>query len=693
MITSIIHIVQVWHRIRIGLCVVILITALGYTNVIAQNNSCAKIKNKQAIELYESALEVLRINQTEGYELLMQATAIEPKYVEAHYLLADIDYQKAQKAVRFMQSYSPEEVKLNINDLYDNAIKHFVKVIEHCPRYDDYAAYFYLGNCYSYLKDYPNAERYYATFIRNSKEHREQVNDADYALKRIKVFFDLRNNPVPFEPKSLKGGLCTADDEFLPLLSPDGEIMFYTRRFKKDLQYSNIQKTVEEFAYSQAIVCAECEVDSFAPGKPMPAPFNQGRLQGGVSVTIDNSHLFITICEFIRVDNTSYKNCDIYTSDFIDGEWSPLRNLGPNINGRESFEAQPSITADGKVLYFASVRESGYGKSDIYYSIKDDNGNWGKARNMGPVINTPGDDKTPFIHYDNSTLYFASDGHLGMGKLDIFIAKFDSVAGWTTPVNIGYPINNEDDEFGLIISADGKKMYFSSNQLDGMGGLDIYSAELYTEARPKKVLFVKGQITDNQGRTVTDAKVELRSVQTRKKTEGMVDRSTGKYAVAVEIKKDEEFILTAKKKGYVYSSVYINPNEKLFEIPKIVNLDVKPIGNGLVYELKDVNFASGSATLDMASKVYLDYLIEFLKENPTVYIDLQGHTDNIGNDESNRNLSNKRAKTVMNYLTETGITAERLSHQGFGESKPIATNNTPEGRALNRRTEFMITRK
>ncbi|MCK4664026.1 MAG: PD40 domain-containing protein [Bacteroidales bacterium] len=652
-------------------------------HVFAQKDKlCVQIKNKKAISLFNEAVNKLNYNYHEAYLLFKKVIEIEPYYVDAYYIIADINYRNALKALTDIH-----EIR-KLDAYYTKAEKNFLKVTCLCPSFQDYTANFYLGEFYYDSKNFSKAKEYFDVFIENSKEHPDEKRKAKTILKNINIYLNLVENPVVFNPVSING-VCTKNDEFLPLISPDGEYAFYTRRYKKITRNSYTPKIVEEFTYSIKNNNILGENNSYTYGVPMPLPFNDGRNQGAVSITIDNKVLFITICDFVQVNNRPYKNCDIYYSVFDNGNWSTIINLGNNINAYNTWEGQPSVSSDGNILYFASAREGGFGGIDIYKSIKDENGNWRKAINLGDLINTKGDDKSPFIHSDNHTLYFSSNGRYGMGGFDIYYSEFCNNE-WSEPVNIGYPINTKDDDIGFIVSADGKMACFSSNKIDGVGGWDIYSFELYEDARPKDVLFVKGQLMDDKGDILTDAKVHLKNVQTSRITDGLVDKMTGKYAVAVSYKKDDEFIMTVKKKHFAFNSEYIVPSEDKFEEPAKIDFEVKPIEVGTNVKLNNIYFAFDIDTLDKKGKVVLDNFIEFLNENPTVKIKIGGHTDNIHDADYNLVLSNRRAKTVHDYLLDNDVQSKRVSYDGFGERKPIADNNTSKGRALNRRTEFII---
>jgi len=666
---------------------------LNLTNLYAQDdNPCNEITNRKAVKLFNEAMQKIgprRITNDETYGLLIESIKAEPEYTDAYYVLGEINYKKAQKALQNTSEFK------QIEFYNKNFIKYFSKVIEYCPQYNDYSAYFFLGKYFYEIHDFKKSKEYLEVFKKNSKID-SSVVIAKKMCKHIDTYYELVNNPVPFNPVKVEG-VNTNEDEYLPLISPDGEYIFYTHEYVKKT-YSK-STFVEEFTYSERTNINDSTKEIFSGGSPMQKPFNQGINQGAVSITIDNNHLYISLCEPVKYTNDqneqeTYINCDIYVSDKVNDEWQALKNLGPNINGRLSWEGQPSISSDGKTLYFASSREGGYGAIDIFYSTKDNKGNWTKAKNMGNVINTYGNDKSPFIHSDSQTLYFSSDGRYGVGGFDIYFSKYIDDK-WTEPKNIGYPINDENDNLGFIVSTNGKKAYFSSNNVDSVNSdFNIYSFDLYDAARPQKVIFTKGQLEDDKGNILTDAKIIAKSTLTSKITEGMVDSSSGKYALAVSYTKGEDFTLMAKKDSFAFSSAYIKTDEAKIDKPIKINLDVAPIEIGKTVKINNIQFETNEAVFDRASKVVLDNFADFLRENPKIKIEIHGHTDNVGNDQSNQSLSEKRAKSVRDYLVFVGIDSKRIiAYKGYGESKPITTNDTPEGRALNRRTEFVIVDK
>jgi len=667
----------------------LLIFVFFFTPLYSQNkSSCKEIKNVKAKNLYEAAISRIDYDERSAAELLLQAIEEEPEYIDAVYVLADYYYQKAIRVynTRDYNQYRSLEI------YYSRSEKYFTQIIKLCPAYNNWLAHYFLGEFYYDIKNFQSSRDLLNIFLEHHKKLNGYIENAKRMVNNIDLFYSIVDNPVEFNPKPLNG-VCSKYDEFLPLISPDGDYALYTRRYPKQDKNSIVVKLVEEFIVSERISSDHSIIDTFSRGQIMSYPFNDGRNQGGVSVSIDNNHLYITICEFTRVKNFPYKNCDIFYSSFTNDKWSTPINMGNLINMKDSWEGQPSISADNKTLYFASNREGGLGEIDIYKTIKNDFGLWSKPINLGKAINTKKDDKSPFLHSDSQTLYFSSNGRFGMGGFDIFYSKLKEDGSWTEPRNIGYPINTHEDDIGFIVSTDGTKAYFSSNKLSGIGGHDIYVLNLPEDARPEKVLFIKGRLIDDLGNVLVDARVEVKNAQTLKVSRGLVDSLSGKYAVAVPVEEDEVYIMTVKKEEYTFNSQLINTNDTVYEKPVEVDFEVKPIEVGANVKLNNIYFAFNSAVLDEESKIVLDNFIEFLDENPTIKIRIDGHTDSIADYTFNQKLSEERAKTVYDYLLNKGLKPIRLSYKGFGETKPIDANRTETGRARNRRTEFVILEK
>lgn len=658
--------------------------ALCASTAIAQEDEgaadgCKQVENKKAVKLYEQGIDKKKYEKKERMDFLLKAIEMEPDYAEAHLAYAEGLIQRLRLDNK---PFKPAEPNL-------------MKVIENCPRLHS-NPYYYLGFSYYEQENWEEATKYLKQFIdftdddlkKFDKNYEFFLDQAKQMLKYSKFFSDIYKNPVPFEP-DLVAGICTEKDEVLPYISPDGEMALFTRRLyyqKKDMVFAT-DKLVELFTYSKR------KNGQFEEGKNMPPPFNQQANEGGATLTIDNKHLFYTIC---KDEGGAQMNCDIWYSDFVNGEWTELKNLGKP-NDPVYWDSQPTIGADGKTLFFSSDRKGGLGGQDLWMTIKDDvTGEWGAPVNLGPKINTPGNEKAPFMHSDSETLYFSSDGHPSVGGFDIYFVRKNDKKEWIEPKNIGYPINSKGDEIGFFVSTDGKYGYFASNEpgrVNGKvkGGYDVYQFELYKEARPEKVAFIKGAITTPEGQPVEGAKVEMKNARTKEKIDAVVDTTTGEYVGVVNLKQKDDIILTVKKDGYAFSSQVISVKEVTGpEKPIKADLETKEVKVGETYQLRNINYATASADLKSESEIVIEEFAEFLKANPTLEVQIQGHTDNVGNAQSNLALSSNRAYTVKGLLEEKGISGSRIKAVGYGSTKPIADNSTEAGRAKNRRTEFVI---
>lgn len=563
----------------------------------------------------------------------------------------------------------------------------FSKVIETCPGYNPYVHY-YLGEIAYSCEDFDGTIYHLGLFlkdvdkIKTDADYERAVNLLDYA----RFYQEMIKNPVPFQPRLVEG-ISTIENEYLAILSPDNQLAMFTRE-KKILPDRN--SLVQKSGYKEKFMYSMRDFEGrFPEGTEMPEPFNIYDNEGGATLTADNNTLYYTVCQ--RDEGSGYLNCDIWYSMYTNGFWNEIRNAGARINTADAWESQPAISSDGNTLYFVSDRKGGYGGYDIYRATKSVDGKWGAAVNLGPMINTSGNEKSPFIHADGKTLYFSSDGWMGLGGYDIFMTKKQEDGSFSKPKNLGYPINSPGDEVGFFVSTDGTTGFFGSNKIRDVGGWDLYAFDLYDKARPEKVLFIKGTIKDESSFEPVKARVELKNMETQRVNEVPVDSNTGNYVAIAPFTSD--YVMTIKKEGYVYESKYIAQTDTQFRKPIQVDMEVKPIELNKSYRINDIFFEFSSYTLTPESKAVLDQLIEFLELNQMLSIEIRGHTDAIGNDADNLILSENRAKSVYDYLIQNKIAASRLTYKGFGESMPVATNDTEEGRANNRRTCFVITRR
>jgi outer membrane protein OmpA-like peptidoglycan-associated protein len=373
----------------------------------------------------------------------------------------------------------------------------------------------------------------------------------------------------------------------------------------------------------------------------------------------------------------------------VGGKWTEPKNIGPPVN-TPHWESQPAFAADGRTVYFASNRPRGAGGIDIWKTKIDDDDRFSVPENIGPPINTPGDEVSPFIHPDGKTLYFASDGHLGMGGKDIFVSRLMDNNQWSEPQNLGYPINTIGDELNLIVNAKGNIAYFSSDKEGGFGGMDLYWFELDESIRPQSVTYLKGRVFDQKDRRPIEAVVELYDLSTGELFSSIKsDVVNGEFLVCIPT--NNSYALNVNKTGYLFFSENFDLVGVHSETePYHKDIPLKNINVGEIVVLKNVFFDTDKFDLKAESILELNKLVDLLKQNKSIKIEIGGHTDNQGSQAHNKTLSQNRAKAVYEYLISKNIDKSRLTYQGYGVEKPVATNDTPQGRTLNRRTEFKI---
>lgn len=635
------------------LTIIILLITL-HANAQKEPDLCPKSENKKANKYYEQAVSENKSGHDykKIQEYVAQATDEDTGFAAPLKLLGDIAYRK-------------EDFK-TMHVSYERAL-------EICP---DAGAeiYYRLGNYYYGLKKLAEAKKYFLGYREQGSNNENRSADVDNKLFRVQLML----HPVPYNPAPVKQ-ISTPDPEYLPIISADNELCFFTRRFQESSKGSLTPKQVEKFMIAHRQTNGE-----YDKGVPMLYPFNKSVSgnEGGATVTIDNTHLYFTL--------NDKGNFDICESTWNGKEWTEIKKLSAAINDPKQWDAQPCISPDGQTLYFTTYRDSINQTSDIYYSTKNTDGSWNKALPLKQV-NTTGNEKSPFMHPDNHTFYFSSDSLPGMGGYDIYMCRIDSTGKWSKPVNIGYPINTEGDEVGFFVSTDGRSGYFASNELKSAGGYDIFSFDIPATIKPERVLFIKGDVKNDENEIVTDAKIELKNIRTKEVINLNYDTVTGRYAQVLAFNND--YIMTVKKKGYAFNSQYFSNLDTSYNEPKKVDFTIQKIEVGTSYQLNHILFKTNNAELDSTSLNVLQDFALFLKDNPNVTISINGHTDNEGGPASNLTLSNNRAKTVYDYLVGIGISASRLTYKGYGQSRPVATNDTEEGKSQNRRTEFVIVSK
>lgn len=584
----------------------------------------------------------------------------EPKFIDAQFALARtyVDLRDFFKAERYF------EEALALDNMY-------------WP-----TAYFYLSAVEWTLDKYEEAAEHAGLFLKSGPQDDKTKREAEEILANATFAAEAIKHPVPFNPQPVGNGINTELDEYFPCLTADGEMMIFTRNM---LPANMFGQRAEDFYISRKVNGV------WQKAEPVEG-VNTALNEGAESISPDGSWLVFTACN--REGDGSVGMCDLYWSQLKSSGWTKPVPFSRAINSPE-WDAQPTIGADNKTLIFTSSRTGTSGSLDLWEAVRQPGGKWSKPQNLGPAINTKGDEHTPFLHPDGQTLYFASNKLPGMGGNDLFLARRQTDGTWGQPQNLGYPINTKGEEGMLVVSLDGLTAYFATNRPGGQGGIDIYQFELPQNLRPQPVTYARALVKDASTGYPLVARVEFTDLKTGQSHVTAFTREDGSFLVCLPAGK--EYALNVNKEKYLFYSENFNLTESAtFDKPFSLNIDLQPVSidptaaGSKPVVLRNVFFETGSAALLPESAAELDRLVVLLNDAPALKIQLNGHTDNVGDINSNQILSEARARAVYDYLIAKGTATERLKFKGFGETQPINTNDTPEGRGRNRRTEFVV---
>lgn len=665
------------------------------SNVLSQEEEegCGMSMNKKANKAYANAIDKKKYSFKERMHYFREAVELDPDFYLA----------------MWEKSFAQIKMSRSKNMPFQNTESTLKTVVENCPNIHS-AAYFFLGEINMNKGEFEEAANYYKQFIdfdsedskKFERRYEEQIETATNNYKLAQFLAYQYANPLPFNPKKVVPLSQEDSDEYLPAISPDNEVMLYTRKVEvKKNERDGIGATSDRIVEIERFSMSNLLNGEFEKGQAFGPPFNMDHRAnyGGAAITINNREIYYTECSPLQ----GKMNCDIFYSKYeyssIDGKgeptwhWTKPKSLGPNINTDQGWEAQPTISKDGQWLMYAVFREGTRG-IDIFQSQRQPNGTWGVGESMGEPINTSGHEKSPFFHSDDKTLYFASkNGHMGMGGYDVFVSRFED-GEWTVPLNLGYPLNTPQDEHGYVVSLDGKTAYFGSSSPFNSGGkgksIDLYRVELPKKIRPEKVMMVKGTVKTSSGEVPQDATVELRNTKTQEVESVKVDTRNGTYAAIVNVEDSADYMLTAKGTDVAFNNKLVKAPKEDEPVKAKVHVEVEESKMGQHITIENIHFRTNSADINAESKASLDALIAYMKEHPEFKISVEGHTDNVGDSKANLALSTDRAYSVMAYVQENGISSKRLKFKGWGSAKPVASNKTADGRAQNRRIEIVV---
>jgi outer membrane protein OmpA-like peptidoglycan-associated protein/Tol biopolymer transport system component len=627
---------------------------MGSLSLLAQRYNPEQVKPAAQAEYGKAVEKIQDGDLSAAMQLVEAALKLDPNFVDAYLSLGGLNAEKKQ----YKKAVELHTAARKIDSAY-------------CIEYNLPFAQALCG-----AGEFEKAAVVVAVFLQqpNLKSNAEKLGNKwkrsiDFALDWKAKH---SNDQYVFSPFNLGDSVNTKDSEYFPSVSVDGKELVFTRR---------LNNFNEDFYATQQLPNA-----GWSKARSLSGKINTENNEGAQCVSLDGEWLIFTGCNF----EGGLGSCDLWISYKTPQGWSEPENMGEAIN-TEFWESAPSLSPDKKDLYFASRRPGSLGAADIYVSHRLPNGRWGKAENLGESVNTKGEESSPFIHADNQTLYFLSDGHIGYGNTDLYLMRKDDNATWQAPVNLGYPINTVDAEGSLVVSADGKTAYYTSDRTDSRGGLDLYRFDLRKDIQPVQSFYVKGKVYDKKTNAGLPSTVELIDQANNRTLMQVQTDETGNYLMTLPTGKNYAFVVN--RKGYLfYSDVYALANNSFDSIYQ-KNIPLQPIEVKSSMVMKHILFENNQFTLLPVSMVELDKMVQLLQQNPTVKILVKGHTDNNGKAKDNQKLSTNRAQAVVTYLLQKGIEKTRLQFKGLGATQPIADNKTLAGKALNRRTEIEITAK
>ncbi len=616
--------------------------------------------------------------------------------LSTHSLHCQVMDSEDKKAIKFVEK-ADDQIKARE---FDEAVQNLKKAIKKDPKFS--SAYYKLANLYSFLRlidsSYSYYQRYFFVvdktkigsktalalssrfFQRGDYDLARQAFDfagieesmsAKDSLLNLSIDYAMESlaDPIELEIRPMDENINSFPLQYFPVMTIDRQKIFYTRRLGSGPQYD------------EDIVLSVRDGDVWAKPVSVSRNINSVYNEGACSVSADGNTMILTLCE----GRKTIGNCDLFISRFVD-DWSEPENMGREVNS-PFWDSQPSLSADGKTLYFSSNRSGGFGKRDLWVTQFEE-GSWTKPENLGPSINTPYDDTTPFIHFNSETLFFSSQGHTGMGGFDIYKTEEDA-GSWSSPSNLGYPINDHENQIGLFISSDGTEGFYTR---DENGRSIIYQMSLKSDSLVRrKTSYLTGTVRNSETNQPVLAQLFLYDLETQKRIYQTESNAVdGTYFVALNV--DGDYGLFTQAPGFLFKDEAINLKSNFDVTPDTLDIGLQPIAVGNKLILNNIYFDFDSDELQPKSFAELEEIASFLKAN-NVIVEISGHTDSVGAKEYNKDLSKRRAKTVYEALIATGVAKESMSYIGYGDEKPVAIDKKNGKNQLNRRIEFKIIKK
>ncbi len=625
----------------------------------------ASITDSKARGLYDKAQQLYRRDRQPQQALLIwnQLTDKYPEYGEPYLRKASLllilgDQAKALEAYKIGLSKLPVEAS-HATD------------------------YILLGRLAGTVGDYATVRTAYTNYLSTNPTDKKQVELAKLQLQNCDFAAQAMAQPTGPAPERLPAPLNQYRAQYFPVLTADNRSLVFTLR-------RNAEQPGRE--NEDLLISSVDSTGKFGAPKSISNDINSKENEGAATISGDGKTLVFTACD----RQGGVGNCDLYLSHRRGHQWTAPRNLGILVNSKQ-WDGQPSLSADGRTLYFSSNRGGGLGGYDLYVTTIGPDGTWTAPRNLGAPVNTPLDEEAPFIHASGTTLYYASNGMPGLGSSDIFRTELSDKGDWSAPRNLGYPMNTFAREASLFISSDNRRAYYTRTEPPKPGdapGLPapimLYGSEVPASARARETsTYTQGRVFDAVTKKPIEAVVQLFDLNTNALTQQVYsDVETGEYTAVLN--EGRAYAMYAAAPGYLLKSLNFDYSSKQSFDPLTLDIYLDPAKSGRSAVLNNLFFDSNQAVLKPRSRTELDRLVEFLRQDPNLRVEVAGYTDNVGTPAANLSLSQRRAQAVFDYLAKHGVPATRLRAKGYGETKPLSANDTEAHRAQNRRIELRI---
>ncbi|AWV97256.1 OmpA family protein [Arcticibacterium luteifluviistationis] len=622
-------------KLKITLFLLILVCALS-----------SNAQDKKALSYFEKGEEAyLKRDNTTAREFYLKALERYPDYTAVYYKLGQIAYAS--------------------RDL-GNAKMYFEKLLVLEPENKGYVlAYTFLGTEALKANQYKKAKEYLNVALEKTREGTPAYKQIEKQILNCTYALEILEKPLVIEASLMPEVLNFKDMQYFPVFTADGSAIYYTAR---------------TIGADENIYISNKENGVWSTPKGISEVINTDFNEGTCTISADGKTMVFTSCD----GRESLGSCDLFITRLDENGWSTPQNMGPNVNS-PFWDSQASLSSDGKMIVFSSDRYGGQGKKDLYVSTLGEMNEWNLARNLGKVINTSKDEISPFLHANGKSLFFASEGHSGLGGFDLFLSN-KTEKTMTEPLNLGYPINDGSDQFALVISADGKQAFYTKQEGEKV---NMYQFDLPKELKEKfdPTFYLKGHVFDAESNVALGASIKLINLNTKEVvSEFAADAKTGEYLAVLPF--SGNFGLYVEHPSYFFKSLAFSFKSEAKKDNKELEIGLDKIDKEKIEVLSNIYFDEAKWDLKPESLVELSKLSELIWRNPKLKVEISGHTDDVGTAESNQALSQKRAQSVVDYLIKEGLSKDNVTAKGYGETKPRESNNDEAGRSQNRRIEL-----